>query len=168
MVAPVVVMGVSGSGKSTVGTALAHRLAVPFADADDLHPAGNIAKMTAGQPLDDADRIPWLELVGNWLAAHPDGAVMACSALRRSYRDLLRRHCPRLRFVHLSGSPEVIARRAADRRGHFMPPALLSSQFDTLEPLSSDENGVALDVNLPVEQLVGQCLSALDHLGSTG
>jgi gluconokinase len=161
MVAPIVVMGVSGCGKSTVGKALAQRLGVPFADADDLHTAENIAKMTTGHPLDDADRRPWLELVGQWLAAHPNGAVMACSALRRSYRDLLRRHCPQVRFVHLSGTPELIARRASGRHGHFMPPVLVQSQFDALEPLAADENGITLDVEQLVGQLVGQCLQRL-------
>ena len=109
MRAPIVVMGVSGSGKSTVGAALAQRLRVPFADADDLHPPANVAKMTAGQPLDDDDRYPWLEVIGEWLADHPDGAVMSASALRRKYRDQLRRHCPAVEFVHLTGSPELIA-----------------------------------------------------------
>lgn len=161
-------MGVSGSGKSTVAAALARRLGVPYGDADDLHPPANIAKMAAGHPLDDDDRGPWLELAGRWLADHPGGAVLACSALRRSYRDLLRRHCADLRFVHLAGAPEVIARRLADRGGHFMPRALLHSQFDTLESLQPDEVGITLDVKTPVEQLVGQCLSALDHLGTTG
>ena len=91
---PLVVMGVSGSGKSTVGAALAQRLRVPFADADDLHPPENIAKMSAGQALDDEDRYPWLEAVGGWLAEHPDGGVMGCSALKRKYRDQLRGHAP--------------------------------------------------------------------------
>jgi gluconokinase len=147
---------------------LAHRLGVPFVDADDLHSAQNIAKMAAGHPLDDADRRPWLQRAGGWLAAHPDGAVMACSALKRSNRDLLRQHCPQVRFVHLSGSPELIARRMSDRSGHFMPAELLQTQFEALQPLATDENGVTIDVDQPVDQLVGQCLSALDHLGSTG
>ena len=103
---PIVVMGVSGSGKSTVGAALAQRLGVPFADADDFHPAANIAKMTAGIPLDDDDRAPWLDAIGFWLAQHCySGGVMSCSALKRKYRDQLRRHCPVTEFVHLSGSP---------------------------------------------------------------
>jgi gluconokinase len=116
MRSPIVVMGVSGSGKSTVGAALAQRLNVQFADADDFHPSANIAKMTAGEPLDDADRCPWLELVGKWLARHSDGGVMSCSALKRGYRDQLRRHCPGVAFLHLTGSPQLIARRHADRR----------------------------------------------------
>ncbi|WP_299564102.1 gluconokinase [uncultured Mycolicibacterium sp.] len=161
---PVVVMGVAGAGKSVVGAALARRLGVPFADADDLHPAANIAKMAAGRPLDDADRRPWLDAVGRWLAAHRDGGVMACSALRRRYRDRLRRCCPDVEFVHLSGPFALIASRVANRPDHFMPAALLRSQFETLEPLEPDEAGltVALDrpagAPLAVDEIVALCL----------
>ena len=147
-------MGVSGSGKSTVGAALARRLGVPFADADAFHPAANITKMAAGKPLTDADRYPWLEAVGRWLADHDGGGVMSCSALKRAYRDRLRSHAPRIEFLHLTGSPELIARRQADRLGHFMPSALLQSQFDILEPLAPDENGIAVDVGQSVEGIV--------------
>lgn len=150
---PVVVMGVSGCGKSTVGAALAQRLEVPFADADDLHPARNIAKMAAGLPLDDDDRRPWLDEVGAWLVEHPDG-VIACSALTRSYRDRLRNHSPGVRFLLLDGSAEVIALRQADRPGHFMPASLLASQLATLEPLASDEDGLVADVALSVDAIV--------------
>ena len=156
---PIVVMGVSGSGKSTVGAALAQRLRVPFADADDFHPPANIAKMTAGHALDDTDRYPWLEKIGEWLADHPDGGVMSCSALKRKYRDQLRRHCPEVTFVHLSGSPEVIARRQASRPGHFMPAALLASQFETLEPLESDERGITIDVDQDIDSIVRDILT---------
>ena len=156
MRSPVVVMGVSGSGKSTVGAALAQRLRVPFADADDFHPPANIAKMTAGVPLDDDDRYPWLEKIGEWLAAHPDGGVMSASALKRKYRDQLRRHRPNLEFLHLSGSPEVIARRQASRPGHFMPASLLASQFATLEPLEPDEHGVTIDVNQSIDSIIDE------------
>lgn len=155
MASPVVVMGVSGSGKSTVGAALAQRLRVPFADGDDFHPAANIAKMTAGQPLDDQDRYPWLEAIGEWLAQHcAGGGVMSCSALKRKYRDQLRRHCARIEFVHLEGTPEVIGKRQASRPGHFMPAALLASQFDTLEPLEPDERGVGIDVDQSIDAIV--------------
>jgi gluconokinase len=143
---PVVVMGVSGSGKSTVGAALAGRLRVPFVDADTLHPPANVAKMTAGKPLDDDDRYPWLDRVGEWLAGHRDGGVASCSALKRSYRDQLRAHCPPIEFLHLSGSPELIGARLAGRSGHFMPAALLRSQFASLEPLGADEVGVTVDI----------------------
>lgn len=147
-------MGVSGSGKSTVGAALARRLGVPFADADDFHPAANIAKMAAGKALTDGDRFPWLEAVGQWLADHRNGGVMGCSALKRTYRDRLRSHCPGIEFLHLIGSPELIAGRQADRQGHFMPSALVQSQFDTLEPLAPDELGIAVDVGSSVEDIV--------------
>ncbi len=150
---PVVVMGVSGAGKSTVGAALAQRLGVPFVDADTLHPPANVAKMAAGEPLSDDDRYPWLERVGGWLAGHPAG-VVSCSALKREYRDQLRAHCPRVEFLHLDGSPEEIGRRAAGRSGHFMPAALLSSQFDTLEPLDIDEPGVTVDVGHGVDAII--------------
>jgi gluconokinase len=154
MASPIVVMGVSGSGKSTVGAALAQRLRVPFRDADDFHPPANIAKMTAGQPLDDDDRYPWLEAIGEWLADHPDGGVMSCSALKRKYRDQLRRHCADVEFLHLSGTPEVIGKRQASRPGHFMPASLLQSQFATLEPLEPDERGVTIDVDQDIDSIV--------------
>jgi gluconokinase len=156
----VVVMGVSGSGKSTVGAALAQRLRVPFVDADSLHPPANIAKMTAGQPLDDDDRHPWLERVGDWLAGHPDGGVTSCSALKRKYRDQLRRHRPDIEFLHLRGSPELIQRRLATRPDHFMPAALLRSQFDTLEPLGDDEPGVTVDAGLGVAAIMATFLGS--------
>ncbi|WP_068271587.1 gluconokinase [Aldersonia kunmingensis] len=149
-----VVMGVSGSGKSTVGAALAQRLRVPFADADDFHPPANIAKMTAGHPLDDVDRLPWLDALGAWLDAHPDGAVLSCSALKRSYRDRLRSYCPDLEFLHLHGERHVIERRQASRPGHFMPASLLDSQFNTLEPLAADERGLLVDVDQSVDNIV--------------
>ncbi|GAB7004053.1 gluconokinase [Nocardioides sp. AN3] len=151
----VVVMGVSGSGKSTVGAALAQRLRVPFVDGDDLHPPENIAKMAAGHALDDLDRHPWLEAVGTWLAAHrSSGGVVSCSALKRAYRDQLRQHVPELEVVQLDGTPEVIAARQATRAGHFMPASLLASQFATLEPLAPDERGLVLDVTQPVDVIV--------------
>ena len=148
------VLGVSGSGKSTLGAALARRLGLPFADGDDLHPTANIAKMTAGTPLDDADRYPWLERVGDWLTRHRDGGVIACSALKRRYRDQLRRHCPEAVFLFLTGEPGLIAERQAGRVGHFMPPSLLASQFDVVEPLQSDEKGITLDVAAAVDDIV--------------
>jgi gluconokinase len=154
-------MGVSGSGKSTVGAALARRLSVPFADADAFHPQANIAKMAAGEPLTDADRYPWLEAVGRWLVERENGGVMSCSALKRAYRDRLRTHCPATEFLHLVGSLELIAERQAGRQGHFMPSTLLRSQFDTLEPLAPDERGIALDVGSSVESIVATFVSYL-------
>jgi gluconokinase len=156
---PIVVMGVSGSGKSTVGAALAQRLRVPFADADDLHPAANIAKMSSGHPLDDDDRRPWLETIGRWLADHVDGGVISCSALKHSYRDLLREHCPSVEFLHLVGTLDVIGRRQASRPGHFMPASLLASQFETLEPLTDDERGVVIDVDQSIDSIVHEYVS---------
>jgi gluconokinase len=154
MTHPIVVMGVSGSGKSTVGAALAGRLRVPFEDADDLHPPANIAKMTRGEPLDDHDRWPWLERIGEWLVAHADGGVIACSALKRKYRDQLRHHCASVEFLHLQGGRDGIERRQASRPGHFMPSSLLTSQFETLEPLQPDERGVVFDVAKSVDEIV--------------
>jgi gluconokinase len=147
-------MGVSGSGKSTVGAALAGRLHAPFEDADDLHPEANVAKMTRGEPLDDHDRWPWLERIGEWLAAHADGGVIACSALKRQYRDQLRHHCPSVEFLHLEGGRDLIENRQASRPGHFMPASLLTSQFETLEPLGPDERGVVVDVAGSVDAIV--------------
>lgn len=163
-----VVMGVSGSGKSTVGAALAQRLGVPFADADDFHPPASIAKMAAGTPLDDDDRAPWLDAIGAWLAGQDDpgrkrpGGVMSCSALRRAYRDRLRAHAPRVGFVHLHGSREVIARRQASRVGHFMPAALLDSQFALLEPLEPDEPGIVVEVDQAVDDVVDRVVRYVD------
>lgn len=165
MASPIVVMGVSGSGKSTVGAALAQRLRVPFADADDFHPPRNIAKMTAGHPLDDDDRYPWLESIGGWLAEHHDGGVMSCSALRRRYRDQLRRHCRDVEFLHLAGTVETIGRRQASRPGHFMPATLLASQFQTLEPLEPDEAGVVIDVDQSIDSIVESYVHTTDSRG---
>ena len=160
MTAPIVVMGVSGSGKSTVGAALAQRVRFPFADADDFHPPANIAKMTAGEPLTDADRQPWLEVIGEWLAEHSaTGGVMSCSALKHRYRDQLRGHCRTVQFLHLSGTLDVIEARQASRPGHFMPAALLASQFDTLEPLTPDESGLTIDVGQSIDAIVDEYVS---------
>jgi carbohydrate kinase (thermoresistant glucokinase family) len=159
----VVVSGVSGSGKSTVGELLARRLEVPFCDGDDLHPQSNVEKMHAGIPLDDDDRRPWLLRVGAWLSEHPSGAVVACSALKRSYRDLIRAGSPRAWVVQLVGDPELIRTRQAARTGHFMPPSLLPSQFATLEPLEADEAGLTVDVAPPVEEVVRRIAAALDR-----
>jgi gluconokinase len=156
----VVVMGVSGSGKSTVGRALADRLALPYLDADSLHSAENIATMAAGQPLQDDDREPWLLAVGGWLGAHDlGGAVVGCSALRRRYRDVLRTAAPRVRFLHLDGDPAVVVARVTNRPGHFMPASLVSSQIQTLEPLDADESGSVADLTTPVETIVERFLA---------
>ncbi|MFS8096885.1 gluconokinase [Lentzea alba] len=156
-------MGVSGSGKSTTGAALARRLGVPFADADEFHPASNVAKMSAGVPLDDADREPWLAAIAGWLALHADGGVVICSALKRAFRDRLRAAAPAAYFVHLSGDSAVVSARVAARTGHFMPVALVDSQFAALEPLEPDEHGLVLDLDQPVDAIVGACLTAADR-----
>jgi carbohydrate kinase (thermoresistant glucokinase family) len=153
-----VVMGVSGCGKSSLGAALATALALRFTDADDLHPATNRAKMAAGQPLTDNDRWPWLQVVGAVLAA--EAGVVACSALRRSYRDRLRHTAGSVQFLHLTVPREVIAQRFAERRGHFMPVALLDSQLATLEPLTPDE-GWTLDVSGPQEANLATAMQLL-------
>ena len=135
-----VVMGVSGSGKSTVGAALAQRLRMPYADADDLHPEGNVAKMAAGHPLTDADRLPWLGRLAGWIREHDSAGrptLMSCSALRRTYREVLRSGADDVVFVHLTGDKGLLLERM-DAREHFMPPSLLESQLDTLEPLHPD------------------------------
>jgi gluconokinase len=146
-------MGVSGVGKSTVARLLAERLGVELGDADTMHPAANIAKMSAGIPLTDADRRPWLEAIGRWMHARADvGCVVACSALKRSHRDILRAACPCAVFLHLTADPELLANRIGHRVAHFMPASLLDSQLATLEPLGPDERGVTLDASPPPEQ----------------
>lgn len=157
-VAPVVVMGVSASGKSALARALAAATGLAFCDADDLHPAENIAKMAAAQPLDDADRAPWLDRCAAVLA--PGGVVLACSALRRAYRDRLRLAAPDLRLLHLDAPPALTAARIAARRGHFMPPGLLASQYATLEPPAPDE-AARLDASLAPADLRAAALAAL-------
>ena len=144
-----VIMGVSGSGKTTVATRLAEILNWPLAEGDALHPAGNIAKMQAGQPLTDADRGPWLEKVREWVQACLDaghGGVITCSALKRAYRQQIARRGAGVTFVHLSGARDVIASRLRQRAGHFMPPALLDSQFAALEVPADDEPVLRVDV----------------------
>jgi gluconokinase len=152
----IVVMGVAGSGKTTVGGALAARLGLPFADADEFHPPANVAKMTAGRPLDDSDRLPWLHALGAWLSEHPRGGVVSCSALKVGYRDVLRAHAPDLTFLHLAGDADVVTARVAARTDHFMPASLVSSQLELLEPLRADEAGVVADLTRPVDDLVDE------------
>ncbi|GAC1595413.1 MAG: glycoside hydrolase family 3 N-terminal domain-containing protein [Pseudarthrobacter sp.] len=155
----IIVMGVSGCGKTTIGDLVARELGVPFLDGDSLHPVENVAKMAAGIPLTDEDRWPWLATVGSKLAdSGSDGLVLACSSLRRSYRDAIRAKAPDTVFLHLHGSKEVLKARTEGRSGHFMPPALLDSQLATLEPLEADEVGFVVDIAAPVDDVVASAL----------
>ncbi|KIF70581.1 gluconate kinase [Streptomyces sp. AcH 505] len=162
----VVVMGVAGTGKTTIGPLVATELDVPYAEGDDFHPPENVAKMSAGTPLDDADRWPWLDAIGAW-AHHRAGlgGVVSCSALKRSYRDRLRAAAPGVVFLHLTGDRSLIERRMAERKGHFMPSALLDSQFATLQPLGDDEAGVAVDVSGGPEEIAARAVAALRRTG---
>ncbi len=158
--APIVVMGVSGCGKSTVAKILGRMLGAEFIDADDRHSEGNKAKMARGVPLDDIDRAPWLEVLGRTLQERPN-TVLACSALKRRYRDDLRRFAPDAYFVHLNGTVESIASRLHLRHHEFMPSNLLESQFSALEPLELDEFGTVLDVQDPPDAIARAALDAL-------
>lgn len=158
----VVVMGVSGSGKSTIGHRLAESLGAEFIDGDALHPPANVAKMAAGIPLTDEDRWPWLAAVGRTLAdSGPAGMVIACSALRRVYRAAILDQAPTARFVELDGSPELLRARMGAREGHFMPPSLLDSQLATLEPLAPDEPGIRVGIDRSEEEITAAAASAL-------
>lgn len=156
---PIVVMGVAGCGKTTIGRLLAGRLGVPYAEADAFHPAGNVTKMTEGIPLTDQDRAPWLEAIGDRIRR--DGhLVVSCSALKHSYRDILRQADPRTWFLHLAIDRETSLARVAARAGHFMPASLVDSQFADLEPLR-DEAGLTIDAARPPEEIIAAALSAL-------
>ncbi|MDQ6754939.1 MAG: gluconokinase [Actinomycetota bacterium] len=158
----VVVMGVSGSGKSTVGAMLAEQLGIGFLDGDSLHPASNVEMMARGVPLCDEDRWPWLGAVGRSLAqARDSGLVVACSALKRSYRDAVVREAPGVQFLHLVGSRELLASRLKERNGHFMPVSLLDSQLSTLEPIQPDEPAMLADVSRPLEEIVDSAAARL-------
>lgn len=161
-----VFMGVSSTGKSTVAAMLAGRLGWPFQEGDDLHPPANVAKMAAGHALTDDDRMPWLRIVGDWIderIAAGEPGIITCSALRRRYRDVLRR--PEVTFVHLTGERDVVLQRMMRRQGHFMPPALLDSQFRTLEDPDPDEDHISVDVDLTPEQ---QLADVIERLGLAG
>ncbi len=165
----VVVMGISGSGKTTIATQLAQRLGWIYAEADEFHPAENIAKMTSGTPLTDEDRWPWLESMKNWMTAEAQSGrstVVTCSALRRSYRDVLTRAQGRVRFVHLLGDTDLILERMKTRSGHFMPESLLPSQISTLEPLEADEQGVRIENTGTPDQVTDDVIDQLDLLST--
>ncbi len=160
----IVVMGVTSCGKSTVGVALAARIGAEFIDGDSLHPEANINKMASGTPLDDNDRAPWLAEISRRFSASDSGLVIACSALKRTYRDIIRTSDPPVIFVHLYGSRELLAGRMSARPGHFMPLALLDSQLDILEDLQADETGIIADVSTPVAEIVDKAVAALPDL----
>ena len=154
-------MGVSGSGKSTIGERLAERLGVPFVEGDSLHPTANVAKMKSGIPLDDADRWPWLDDIGR-LLAHEKAVVVSCSALKRTYRERLRTMAGRpITFLFLHGTRAVIAERLADRSGHYMPLSLLDSQLATLELPSGEADVVTIEINASPERIVAQAMDRL-------
>jgi gluconokinase len=164
----VVVMGVTGCGKSTVGRLIAERLGVPYAEADSLHPPANVAKMAAGQPLDDSDRYPWLAAIGEWIRSRIGlGGVVSCSALKYTYRDVLRAAYPGLWFLHLDADPQTIARRVDDRNGHFMPVSLVESQFAALEPLRPQEHGLVVDAAQEPDAIVTATVAVMAASGLT-
>ena len=159
-----VLMGVSGCGKTTVGELIAQQLHWPYEEGDALHPAANVAKMAAGHPLDDADRAPWLAKVADWVDAQLDagqGGVITCSSLKRSYRALIARRGARVEFAYLHGSRELIASRLATRHGHFMPSTLLDSQFATLEEPGADEPAIRVEIGEPPQAIANDIVAAL-------
>jgi gluconokinase len=162
-----VVMGVSGCGKSSVGSALAARLGGICVDGDDLHSSANVAKMSVGIPLTDADRWPWLDKVGQYLALAQDTALIGCSALKRIYRDRIREAVGApVCFIHLTGARQTILRRMQARPDHFMPPALLDSQYATLEPPGPDERAITVDIGQPLNAVVAAIIIALEETQS--
>jgi gluconokinase len=156
----IVVMGVCGSGKTSVGEKLGARLGVPFRDADEFHPPANIAKMSSGVPLDDNDRWPWLDAIGAAIHGTKGGVVIACSGLKRIYRERIKMAAGRpVTFVYLEGSRATLAGRLGGRRGHFMPPSLLDSQLAILEPPAADEEAITVSVELPLDAVVDTVLT---------
>ena len=158
-------MGVSGSGKTTIAKGLADRLGWPLLEGDDLHPPSNVAKMHAGTPLTDADRLPWLHAIAAWIdarvAANEPG-IVTCSALKHAYREILLDDRAHVRLVYLQGDKALIAKRLADRKGHFMPLSLLDSQFDTLEEPTADEHAIVVHIGGPPDDVVNKVIAALD------
>ncbi|MCW2538128.1 MAG: gluconokinase [Modestobacter sp.] len=160
----IVVMGVSGAGKTSVAVEIARQLGWEYIEGDDLHPAANVAKMAGGHPLDDEDRWPWLRKIAEVIGEHEAAGtsfLVTCSALKRSYRDLLRDGHPSIWFAHVSASEAVLGERLKMRQGHYMPPSLLGSQLATLEPLADDEPGAVIPGNGPLEQTVAELVADL-------
>jgi gluconokinase len=164
-VSALVVMGVSGAGKSTVGKLIAEQLGCPFRDADSFHPKANIEKMSRGQPLTDEDRWPWLQAIAGWIAEHRAAGttcVVTCSALKRVYRDIVtHRQSADVKLVFLKGTSDLVATRLKARKGHFMPPALLKSQFDTLEEPAIDEQAIIVSIDATPEEIARHTLAQL-------
>lgn len=158
----VIVMGVSGAGKTTLAKGIAAAMDWPYAEGDEFHPAANVAKMAAGEPLTDEDRWPWLQAIATWLRAQNRDAVLTCSALRRPYREVLRASRAGVRFVHADVPAAELERRLADRRGHYMPASLLTSQLDALEPLAADEPGVVVNASGSPQEALQIALAALE------
>ena len=164
-----VIMGVSGSGKTTVGEMLARRLGWDYAEADAFHSEANLAKMASGHPLDDTDRSPWLAAIARWIddrIARGVPGVVTCSALKRAYRDILRR--PQAQIVYLAGTQELIGRRMAARHGHFFPPAMLASQFAALEPPTADEGVLEIGIDRAPAEIVDAILAATGATRAAG
>jgi gluconokinase len=162
----IVVMGVAGSGKTTIGEKLAERLGWAYEDADKFHPRANVEKMSAGHPLTDEDRWPWLRAIADEIdrvCNAADHVVIGCSALKRAYRDVLVHGREDVRIVYLDGSRELIARRLKARKGHFMPPALLDSQFKALQPPGDDEHPVTVSIDAPVGTIVDDIMRKLER-----
>lgn len=159
-----VIMGVSGSGKTTVARALSQAIGWPFEEGDSLHPKANVEKMSRGEPLTDADRAPWLAAIGRWMddeAGKGEAAILTCSALKRAYRDQLRDGRPQVRFVFLTGPTDLILERMEQRKGHFMKPQMLDSQLRTLEPPTPDERPIVVDVSQSVAAQVSEIRKSL-------
>lgn len=163
MAVHVVVMGVAGCGKSAVGQRIAQALRLPLIEGDAFHPAANIEKMRQGLPLTDQDRAGWLERLGQELQAHPEGAVLTCSALKRGYRETLRKAAPGLRFVHLRLSPEQALARVAGRDGHFYPPSLVASQFEALQDPQGEPGVLGVDAWMPLEEVARRAVEWLSR-----